>query len=289
MKGLKEALESGEFVVTSEVSPPKGADVSGLRERARLLKGKAHAVNVTDNQRAMMRLSSLVAAQVLLQEGVEPVYQLTCRDRNRLALQSDLLGAWAMGIHNVLALTGDHVTQGDHQEAKPVFDLDATQLVKVVATLNEGKDMKGALLKGKTDFFIGAALNPGADPWEVQFLSFQKKLDGGARFFQTQGIFDPSRLKVFVEEARKQGAFVIGGVMLLKSPKMARFVKEKIAGASVPPAIMEEMEKANDPIHKGVEIAARIVKEMKGFVQGVHIMTMDREDLLPAILEKAGL
>lgn len=289
MKALRQSLEAGEFAVTTEITPPKGVDITGMREKARLLKGRIHGANVTDNQRAVMRMSSVAGSLVLLQEGLDPVFQITCRDRNRLALQSDLLGAWALGIRNVLVLTGDHVRAGDHAEAKPVFDLDSTQLAQVAATLNQGKDMKSNPLSGKTDFFIGAAVNPGAEPLDAQLLAFQKKLDAGARFFQSQVVFDPTRLRVFVEEARKKGAFVLGGIMLLKSAKNARFVNDKIPGVSVPPSIIEEMEKAPDPIRQGVEIAARLVTELKGFAHGSHIMTMDREELLPEILEKAGL
>jgi len=289
VKSLSGALGSGEFVITTEITPPKGTDTAGIKEKARLLKGKVHAANVTDNQRAVMRLSSLAGSILILQEGLEPVFQLTCRDRNRIAIQSDLLGAWALGIRNILALTGDHVRSGDHQEAKPVFDLDAAQLVKVISTLNEGSDMKGNALSGKTNFFLGAAVNPGAEPQEVQLLSFQKKLSAGAKFFQSQVVFEPSRLKIFVEEAKKHNAFVIGGIMLLKSSKMARFVNEKIPGVLVPPAIIEEMDKANDPVRQGVEIAARLVRELKGIAHGVHIMTMEKEELLPEILSKAGV
>ncbi len=289
VKSLVQALGAGEFVITTEIGPPKGSDTRAMKEKAALLKGKIHAANVTDNQRAVMRLSSLAGSLILLQEGVDPVYQVTCRDRNRLALQSDLLGAWAMGIRNVLALTGDHVKVGDHAEAKPVFDLDATQLVGVITGLNQGRDMKGNPLSGKTDFFIGAAVNPGSEPTEAQLLAFRKKTDAGARFFQTQVVFDPSRLEIFAGEARTRGTHIIGGIMLLKSAKMARFVNEKIPGVSVPPAVIEEMEKAADPVRAGVEIAARLVGEIKGIAHGAHIMAMDREDLIPEILEKARL
>src|SRR3990172_23843 len=185
---LKSVLEGGGFAITAEICPPRGADTEEFVRKARLLKGKIVAANATDNQRAVMRLSSLACSVILLREGIEPVFQMTCRDRNRLALQSDMMGAWALGIKNILALTGDHVYSCDHTESKAVFDLDSVQLVNVISTLNSGRNMNGVELRGATDFFIGAVVAPEANPWEPEEMKFGKKVAAGARVFQTQAI-----------------------------------------------------------------------------------------------------
>lgn len=280
-------LSTGGFVITAEICPPRGTDVRDFISKARLLKGKVVAANVTDNQRAVMRLSSLACAVLLLKEGVEPVFQMTCRDRNRIALQSDIMGAWALGVRNILALTGDHVSWGDHREAKAVYDLDSVQLVQTIQTLNSGRNLKDKEIRGGTDFFIGAAVTPEASPVEPEMLKFEKKVRAGARFFQTQAIFDMETFKRFFDRAQKFDVKVLGGVLLLKSVKMARFLNEKVPGVNVPQNIIEELEGATDELQKGVEIASRQVSELKGFCHGAHIMAIGKEDVVPEIIEGA--
>ena len=293
---LKEALSSGAFTITAEICPPRGTDTVRFVEKARLLKGKIAAANVTDNQRAVMRLSSLACSVILLREGIEPVFQMTCRDRNRLAIQSDLLGAWALGIKNVLALTGDHVSFGDHRDAKAVFDLDSVQLVHTTSELNQGRNLKGRALRGGTDFYLGAVVAPEAEPFPPEWIRFQKKVDAGARFFQTQAIFDLGRFKRFFEDADKLGAKVLGGILLLKSAKMARYLNENVPGVNVPAQLIEELEAAADnsndggggELEKGIEIAARQLRELKGFCHGAHIMAIGTEESVPRIIDMAS-
>lgn len=284
---LSKELSTGGFVITAEICPPKGTDVRDFISKARLLKGKVVAANVTDNQRAVMRLSSLACAVLLLKEGVEPVFQMTCRDRNRIALQSDIMGAWVLGVRNILALTGDHVSWGDHREAKAVYDLDSVQLVQTIQTLNSGRNLKDKEIRGGTDFFIGAAVTPEASPVEPEMLKFEKKVKAGARFFQTQAIFDMETFKRFFDRAQKFDVKVLGGVLLLKSARMARFLNEKVPGVNVPQNIIEELEGATDELQKGVEIASRQVSELKGFCHGAHIMAIGTEEVVPEIIEGA--
>src|SRR3990172_4470689 len=268
---LKSVLEGGGFAITAEICPPRGADTEEFVRKARLLKGKIVAANATDNQRAVMRLSSLACSVILLREGIEPVFQMTCRDRNRLAVQSDSLGAWALGIKNILALTGDHVSFGDHREAKAVYDLDSVQIVHAINTLNHGKNLKERELSGGTDFFPGAVVNPGAEPFVPEWIKFQKKVEAGARFFQTQAVFDVERFKRFFSDADKLGVKVLGGILLLKSAKMAHYLNKNVPGIKVPLSLVEELENAPDQLEKGIEIAARFLKELKGFCHGAHI------------------
>jgi 5,10-methylenetetrahydrofolate reductase len=284
---LSQELSSGRFVITSEICPPRGTDASAFIEKARLLKEKIVAANVTDNQRAVMRLSSLASALLLLKEGVEPVFQMTCRDRNRLALQSDIMGAWVLGVRNILALTGDHVSFGDHRDAKAVFDLDSVQLVHTIEKLNSGKNLNDRDLMGGTDFFIGAVVTPEANPIEPEMIKFEKKVRAGARFFQTQAIFDMEKFKRFFDEARTFDVKILGGVLLLKSAKMARYLNEKVPGINVPQDLIDDIERAPDQLEKGIEIASRQVRELKGFCHGAHIMAIGTEQVVPRIIEGA--
>jgi len=281
---LKSVLEGGGFAITAEICPPRGADTEEFVRKARLLKGKIVAANATDNQRAVMRLSSLACSVILLREGIEPVFQMTCRDRNRLAVQSDSLGAWALGIKNILALTGDHVSFGDHREAKAVYDLDSVQLVHAIDGLNKGRNMKDKPLRGGTGFYIGAVVAPEASPFEPERIKFQKKIDAGARFFQTQAIFDMEKFKRFFEDAGKAGVKILGGILLLKSAKMARCLNENVPGVNVPPSMIDEIEGASDQLKKGIEIAARQVRELKGFCHGAHVMAIGQEESVPEII-----
>ncbi|MBI5885441.1 MAG: methylenetetrahydrofolate reductase [Deltaproteobacteria bacterium] len=284
---LKEELNAGRFVITAEICPPRGTDTAAFVEKARLLKGRIAAANVTDNQRAVMRLSSLACSVLLLREGIEPVFQMTCRDRNRIALQSDILGAWTLGIRNILALTGDHVSAGDHREAKAVFDLDSVQLVGLVSTLNSGRNLNNVELRGKTDFFLGAVVAPEADPWEPEEIKFEKKIAAGARFFQTQAIYDMERFKRFFDEAGNRGAKLIGGILLLKSAKMARYLNDNVPGVTVPQALIDELESTKDQLEAGINIASRQLRELKGYCHGAHIMAIGQEESVVRIIDGA--
>jgi 5,10-methylenetetrahydrofolate reductase len=285
---LQKTLDDGRFAVTAEICPPKGTDVAGFIEKARLLKNKIVAGNVTDNQRAVMRLSSLACSVLLIKEGIEPVFQMTCRDRNRIAIQSDLLGAWTLGVKNVLALTGDHVSAGDHRDAMAVFDLDSVQLVGAVSSLNAGKNLNQKDLRGGTDFYLGAVVAPEANPVEPEMIKFRKKVSAGAKFFQTQAVFDMEKFKRFFDEAEKTGAKILGGILLLKSAKMARFLNDNVPGVTVPASLIEELDGAADQLEKGIEIAARQVRELKTFCHGAHIMAIAQEESVPKILALAS-
>ncbi|MBM4141769.1 MAG: 5,10-methylenetetrahydrofolate reductase [Nitrospira sp.] len=290
--GFKEALDSGKFLITAEIGPGKGTEIAGLLEDAELMKGKVDAINVTDLQSSVMRLGSMAVCHLLKDHGIDPVFQLTCRDRNRLSLQSDLLSAWVLGIRNVLALTGDHPTLGDHPQAMPVFDLDSVSLLRVIRRLNEGFDMMGNELKGATDFFPGAVVNPGADTeaaFEMQIIKMEKKIEAGARFFQTQGIFDLDLFERFMKRIDGFKTPVLGGVILLKSAGMARFMNKNVAGVFVPEPIIKEMEETKDKVKTSIEIAARLIKGLKDLCEGVHIMAIGWEKRIPAVLEEAGL
>ncbi len=286
---LREKLAAGRFVVTCEVGPPKGVDVSDMKRSAERVRGRVDAANVTDQQGSVMRLSSLAGCCLLKEWGLEPVLQMTCRDRNRIALQSDLLGAAALGIENVLCLTGDYVTLGDHPQAKPVFDLDSVSLIQAARQLEEGHDLAGKELRGAPRLFIGAAVTPEADFLEPQILKMEKKVKAGARFFQTQAIYDTALFADFMAMVGHLKVPVLAGVVVLRSAAMARFMNERIAGIHVPEAVIAEMDRAPDKAAKGVEIAARTIAEIKGLCQGVHIMTIGQEKRTSDIIEAAGL
>jgi len=289
MSNLKQALQSGKFVVSGEIGPPKGVDIEKCLEDAEMLRNQVIAFNVTDLQSAVLRIGSMVVSAKLVERGLEPVYQLTCRDRNRLALQSDLLSAWAFGIENVLCLTGDHPNLGDHIQAKPVYDLDSVQLLKVAATLNQGHDMTGHELEGKPDLFLGAVVTPAADPIEPQIMKMQKKIDAGARFFQTQAIYEPGQFEMFMNQAQRFNMPVMAGMVVLKSAAMAKFMNNNVAGIKVPDNLISEIEetKKEDRKKKAVEITARIIREVKPLCYGVHIMALGWDELVPDIIKQA--
>ena len=289
---LKSLLEVGKFVVTAEVGPLKGTDTTEITEVAELLRGKVDAANVTDQQSSVMRLGSLATCHLLKQRGLDPVFQVTCRDRNRLALQSDLLSAYVLGVENVLAITGDVPSLGDHPQAKPVYDLDSVQLLWAIEKLNEGYDMVGNELKGKPNFFPGAVVNPGADTEaaiELQLIKMEKKIAVGARFFQTQAIFTVDTFAKFMTRAEGFNVPILAGIIPLKSAGMARFMNKNIAGISVPEELINKMATAEDRVRTGIESAATTIKELKGMCQGIHIMAMGWEKRIPAILDAAGL
>jgi len=279
-------------VVTAEVGPLKGTSTTEIEEVGDLLQGKVSAVNVTDQQSAVMRLGSLATCHLLRDKGLDPVFQLTCRDRNRLALQSDLLSASVLGIENVLAITGDLPSLGDHPQAKPVYDLDSVQLLWVMKRLSEGYDMAGNELEGTPSFFPGAVVNPGADTeasFELQIIKMEKKIAAGARFFQTQAIFDADTFAKFMERVDGFKVPILAGIIPLKSAGMARFMNKNIAGINVPDELIDLMAKAEDRAATGIEIAANTMKDLKGMCQGVHIMAMGWESKVPAMLDAAGL
>ena len=289
---LRSVLESGKFAITAEVAPLKGTDTTELLEAAELLKGRVDAANATDQQSSVMRLGSLVTCHLLKERGLDPVLQMTCRDRNRLALQSDLLSASVLGIENVLALTGDLPSLGDHPQAMPVYDLDSVQLLWVINRLNEGYDMVGNELAGKTNFFPGAVVNPGADTeasLELQLIKMEKKINAGARFFQTQAVYDIEGFVKFMKRVEGFKVPVLAGVIPLKSVGMARFMNKNVAGVFVPEELIKEMAGAENKTETGIQIAADLIKELKDICQGVHIMAIGWEKKVPQILDAAGL
>ncbi|MFA4029269.1 MAG: hypothetical protein GDYSWBUE_002115 [Candidatus Fervidibacterota bacterium] len=291
MSKISEKFARGEFVITSEVGPPKGTNIEPVLKEAEELRDRVDAFNVTDQQSSVMRLGSLVTCYLLKQRGLEPILQVTCRDRNRIALQSDLLSAAVLGIENVLCLTGDHVTLGDHPQAKPVFDLDSVQLLKVAKGLTEGRDMMGNELDGKPNFFLGAVVSPGYEPIELQLIKMEKKIEAGAQFFQTQAVYDVKVFERFMEKAGKFGVPIMLGIVLLKSPAMARYMNENVAGVTVPDELINELASVSreDRPKKSVEIAGRLIRQMKDMCQGVHIMPLGWDKYVPAVIEEAGL
>lgn len=286
---LSDAFGSGRFVVTSEVGPPKGTDVAEMLATAEMLRAHVDALNVTDNQAAVMRLCTLSACAHLATAGHEVVYQVTCRDRNRLALQSDLLGAASFGITNVLALTGDHTRVGDHPDAKAVFDLESVQLLRVIQTLNAGADMAGKALHGTPGFFAGAVVTPDSVPLAPQLARFEKKVAAGARYFQTQAVYDLASFERFMEVARRFDVKVLAGIVVLRSARMASFMNANLPGITVPERIVAELAASEDAAATGVEIAARFIRGARDMCDGVHIMAIGAEHLAPRVLAEAGL
>ena len=286
---LRDKIKSGKFIITSEIGPPKGTDIKEVIEDNLPLKERIDAINVTDLQSSVMRVGSLAISHILKDNGFEPVYQITCRDRNRLALESDVLSAAVLGIENLLLLTGDYTTLGDHPEAKPVFDLGSVQLIQTVKTLMSGKDMVGNDLLGKPDFCIGAVVNPGADPIEPEIIKMEKKIKAGAEFFQTQAIYDVEQFKNFLDKTKHLKTTIMAGIVLLKSAGMARFMNKNVSGVSVPDNLIKEMDGAEKKSVKSIEIAARLIGELKPFVNGVHIMPIGWDKKVPLVLDKAGL
>ena len=293
VSSFKEALESGKFIVTSEVAPPKGTNLEKMAHHVDLLKDKVDAMNVTDHQSSVMRFPSLGGALLVKEMGGEPILQMTCRDRNRLALQADLLFASSRGIHNVLCLTGDAVMFGDHKEAKGVFDLDSSQVVAAIRKLEKGKDLGGSNLDGTVSFCAGAIVTPEADPLEPQLIKFEKKIEAGAEFIQTQAVYDLDNFKRFMEYAGQFPVKILAGIILLTSAPMARFMNKNVAGVNVPQALIDEMASApkGGALSKGVEIAGRMIRRIKDerMCDGVHIMAIGKEEIVPDIMAAAGL
>ncbi len=294
---FREKLESGQFVVTAEIGPPKGTDIREMIEHIKLLADKVDALNVTDNQSSVMKYPSLGGCIEIMKAGGMPLLQMTCRDRNRLALESDLLLASRLGIQNILALTGDAVTVGDHPQAKPVFDIESVQLIDVINHLGEGVDIGDNKLEGDPQFFpqfyTGAIVTPEAEPIEPQLIKFEKKVSIGAKFFQTQAIYDLEKFKKFMDYARKFDVKIMAGIVLLVGPGMAKYMNKNVPGIIVPQYLIDELVDAGkgNGLEKGIEIAGRMIREIKQnkLADGVHIMAIGKEDRVPSILKTAGL
>jgi methylenetetrahydrofolate reductase (NADPH) len=295
---LEKVLQEGSFAVTAECGPPKGADPKAIEKKGKMLKGFVDSINVTDNQTGVVRLSSLAACAILLQDGLDPVLQMVTRDRNRIALQSDILGASALGIRNILCLSGDHQSFGNQPQAKGVFDIDSMQLIHLVRQMrDEGKILGGEKLTEPPHLFVGAVENPFADPLSYRVLRLEKKASAGAEFIQTQCIYNLVRFKEWMEQVRDRGVqekvSILGGITPLKSARMAEYMGEQVAGMDIPEEIIKRMKSvsADKQREEGIRIAVEIIavlKEMKG-ICGVHIMAIGWEDVVPQLVEEAGL
>lgn len=293
---LEKVLETGHFAVTAEIGPPMSANPESIREHARMLKGYADAFNLTDNQTAIVRLSSLASSVICLQERVEPVMQMVCRDRNRIAMQSDLLGAAALGIRNLLCLSGDHQTFGNQREAKNVYDIDSIQQLMIFRKMRDESKLWGDVeIKEGPRVFLGAAANPFGDPFEFRVTRLAKKVSAGADFIQTQAIYDMDRFERWMEGVRERGldrkVHILAGVVPLKSVGAARYMKNKVAGILVPDEIIERMKKASDPKKEGIRICIEQIEHLRSIkgVHGVHIMAIAWEEKVPEIVTEAGL
>lgn len=295
MTEFKKKLLNGQFVITVELTPPRGPDAESMVQKIKKLNGLVDAVNFTDNPSAKLRMCSMVACKISLDEGLEPILQMTCRDRNRIAIQSDLLGAHALGIRNLLVMTGDHPILGDHKEAKPVYDIDSSVLIKLVNNLNKGLDINGNKLDGKTDFFCGAVVNPNAEPQEPQLKRFEQKLRMGAKFFYTQMIFDIEKLERFMEYAEKFKVKIIAGVVIIKTKKMLHYLASKVPGVTLPEWLTSRIEKLNgeDIQNFGFDFAvSTILKIMdKKLSHGIHLVAIPDVEEMKKLLKflKIGL
>jgi methylenetetrahydrofolate reductase (NADPH) len=289
---LRQAIADHQFLITAEVAPPKGSNPKHMLDQASHLQGRVHAINITDSSRAVMAMSPLAASTLVQQHtGIETVYQLACRDRNRIAMQGDLLGASALGLKNILALTGDPVKSGDHKDAKSVFDLESVRLLKLIHKLNQGLDINDKpLANGGTDLLAGAAVDPQLGSWSGLVRRFERKLDAGAQFFQSQLITDFDRLDKFMHEVGNAGGKpVLAGIFLLKSAKNANFINKYVPGVNIPDSIIDRLAKAEQPLQEGIAIAAEQVKMAKDICHGVHLMAIKTEHLIPQILDLAGI
>ena len=293
VSSFKDALHSGRFVITSEIAPPKGTNLEQMHHHIELLKDKVDALNVTDHQSSVMRFPSIGGCLAIKEQGGEPILQMTCRDRNRLALQAELLLAHTRGVRNVLCLTGDAVPVGDHKEAKGVFDLDSSQLLRTVRLLESGKDLGGNDLDGVVEFCAGAIVTPEAQPIEPQLIKFEKKIEAGAEFFQTQAIYDLDSFSRFMQYARQFPVKVLGGIVLLSSARMAKYMTENVPGIFVPQNLIDELSAAprGEVLARGIDIAGRMIAALKrdSICDGVHIMAIGREEVVPDIVAAAGL
>lgn len=292
-QSFRETLKSGKFVITSEIGPPKGTNIEKMCHHIEILKDKVDAINVTDHQSSVMRFPSIGGCLEIKERGGEPILQMTCRDRNQLALQADLLLAYARGIRNVLCLTGDAVPVGDHKQAKGVFELDSVQLLRAIRQMEAGTDLGGNKLDGEIKFCIGAIVTPEAKPIEPQLIKFEKKVEAGAEFIQTQAIYDLDNFKKFMGYARQFQVKILAGIVLLVSARMAKFMNDNVPGIFVPQNLIDEMASVpkEGALKKGIEIAGRMIAQIKkdSLCDGVHIMAIGKEEVVPDILAAAGL
>ena len=290
---FKEALNSGKFIVTSEIGPPKGTNIEKMCHHIDMLKDRVDAINVTDHQSSVMRFPSIGGCLEIRERGGEPILQMTCRDRNQMALQSELLLAYTRGIRNVLCLTGDAIPIGDHKQAKGVFELDSTQLLMAVRQMESGKDMGGNDLDGAVEFCAGAIVTPEANPLEPQLIKFEKKIEAGAEFIQTQAIYDLDNFSKFMDYARQFHVKIMAGIVLLVSARMAKYMNENVPGIFVPQNLIDELASApkGEALNKGIEIAGRMIATLKkdSICDGVHIMAIGKEEVVPDILAAAGI
>lgn len=295
---LHKLLEGGNFAVTAEIGPPKHASAQGVRQYAQMLRKYVDATNITDCQTSIVRLSSIAAGAHIIGCGVEPIVQMTCRDRNRIAIQADLLGAYSLGMRNLLCLSGDHQKFGNHPEAKNVYDLDSVQLIHLMSRMRDNKKFFcGEEIKGRQPrFYIGAVANPFADPFEYRVDRLEKKIEAGAQFIQTQCVFNLERFERFMEMVRARGldqrAYILAGVTPLKSWRAAKYLQTGVSGMSVPDTLVERLKRAEEPKREGVAICIEQVRHIKdkiGGVHGVHIMAISWEEVVPGIVERAGL
>lgn len=289
MNSLAKRLRSGPSVVTAELNPPKGVDLTAVLSIAEALRPIVDAINVTDSHAAVMSQMGLALAHRLVDIGVQPVFQVSCRDRNRIALQADLLAAAALGVTNVLCLTGDDPKAGDNPETKPVFDLDVMALLEAVTALRNGRDLAGNQLKDAPDLLPGAVVNPGAPDLDKELRRMDEKIAAGAAFFQTQAVFDMSLLDRFAKSVEGRGVPVLMGVIIPKSARMARWMTQNLPGVQVPDALINELESAPKPGERGVQIAAALAREAAVRFRGVHVMALGWERRIPEVLELAGL
>jgi 5,10-methylenetetrahydrofolate reductase len=292
MSRLEQKIRSRAFVVTSELTPPKGIDLTELLAKAEMLKPWVDALNLTESPRARMAIEPKAVAHRLIDQDIEPILQVTARDRNRIAIQADLLGAATLGIENVVFMSGDSPSGGDHPDAKPVFDLNATEMLNMARALAGGHDMSGNALKGAPRLFLGAVTNPGATEFAREVENTRRKIDAGAKFLQTQALYERSTLERFLDALKPDGVAILAGIIPLKSAKMAHWLNDKVPGVRVPDGLIEQMHRAADSgteVDNGVDIAARVIRDVRPLCAGVHVMGLGWEDHIPAILEASGV
>jgi 5,10-methylenetetrahydrofolate reductase len=291
MSALEQAIKAGTFAVTTELTPPKGTDLSDLLGKAAALKGRVQGINLTESHRARMTMEPKAVGRLLLERGIEPIVQVTARDRNRIAIQADLLGASALGIENFVFMTGDQPQGGDHPDAKPVFDLTAPELLRAAASLRGGRDLAGNELKGSPHYFLGAVTNPAAKNFDAELENTRRKIEAGAQFLQTQAIYDPALLERFLSVLKPTGVAILAGIIPLKSAKMARSLNANVPGIIVPEDLLQELDAtaAGDEVEKGIEIAGRMIKTLRPYCAGVHIMALGWEQHIVPILASGGL